>query len=56
MPINDDDTAAGHGGGPLSAMLKWNWNYKLMMFGTSFRSMYFWIGLILAAWAVGKFV
>lgn len=49
MPIDDDD-AAGHGqGGPLSAMLKWNWNYRLMIFGVSFRSLYFWAGLIALA-------
>jgi hypothetical protein len=28
MPINDDD-AAGHGGGKLSKMFNWLWNYPV---------------------------
>lgn len=53
MPTDDDDAAGHHGGGPLSAMIRWNWNYMLMIFGTSFRSLYFWIGLIVLAFVAG---
>lgn len=49
MPSNDDDTAAAGGGGSFAKMIRWEWNYRLMVFGVSFRNIYFWLGVIALA-------
>ena len=49
MPSNDDDTAAAGGGGSFAKMIRWEWNYRLMVGGVSFRNIYFWLGLIALA-------
>ncbi len=35
MPSNDDDTAAQGGGGPLSSVFKWLWNYPVHKLGVN---------------------
>lgn len=55
-PNDDDDTAAHHGGGPLSAVFKWLWNYDLMIGKYSFRSLWLFVALTLAAFVTGAAV
>ncbi len=54
MPINDNDAAGHGGGGPVSYVFRWLWNYRLSTIKGSPRSLWLIVAMLLAAFGLGK--